>query len=356
MGAVGACGALFDVSGVALPATLLASIQPLGPYSLAEMGRELSGADHEATRTFDLPAGRTVRIERLVEPSATGEGRRPVSFTVSYLTEVPGRDQAVVLTFGTPAIALVDPLRVVFHQIACSLLINPAGQVQPPVGCRPAGARRGALMRPGSPGLVPIAPPGSLALLVASGPAAGASAPLPSGQTVVGREAPFPLDDEEISRHHITVTVDRGGTVTVADPGSRNGTVVSGLRLGGERPLPLGELIWAGSTALTIARAPAADAALVPADDGSFRYSRSPRLAESPRHARRAMPDPPPEPERPSFPMVAVITPVFAGVLMAFLFKQLQYLAFIALSPMMVIGNAVLRPAAQQARLPAARD
>jgi DNA segregation ATPase FtsK/SpoIIIE, S-DNA-T family len=194
-------------------------------------------------------------------------------------------------------------------------------------------------MRPGSPGLVPIAPPGSLALLVASGPAAGASAPLPSGQTVVGREAPFPLDDEEISRHHITVTVDRGGTVTVADPGSRNGTVVSGLRLGGERPLPLGELIWAGSTALTIARAPAADAALVPADDGSFRYSRSPRLAESPRHTRRAMPDPPPEPERPSFPMVAVITPVFAGVLMAFLFKQPQYLAFIALSPMMVIGN-----------------
>ena len=194
-------------------------------------------------------------------------------------------------------------------------------------------------MRPGSPGLVPIANPGSLALLVASGPAAGASAALPAGQTMVGREVPLRLDDEEVSRHHITVTVDRGGMITVADPGSRNGTVVSGLRLDGERPLPPGELIWAGSTALAIARAPAADAALVPADDGSFRYSRSPRLAEPPRHTRRAMPDPPPEPERPSFPMVAVITPVFAGVLMAFWFRQPQYLAFIALSPMMVIGN-----------------
>ena len=194
-------------------------------------------------------------------------------------------------------------------------------------------------MRSGSPGLVPIAPPGSLALLVASGPAAGASAALPSGHTVVGRDAPLPLDDEEISRHHISVAVDRGGAVTVADAGSRNGTVVSGLELDGERSLPAGELIWAGSTALTIATAPAADAALVPADDGSFRYSRSPRLAEAPRHVRRAMPDAPPEPERPSFPMVAVITPVFAGVLMAFLFRQPQYLAFIALSPMMVIGN-----------------
>jgi DNA segregation ATPase FtsK/SpoIIIE, S-DNA-T family len=195
-------------------------------------------------------------------------------------------------------------------------------------------------MRSGSPGPVPIAPPGSLALLVASGPAAGASAALPPGRTVVGRDAPLPLNDEEISRQHISVAVDRGGAATVADAGSRNGTVVSGLQLDGERPLPAGELIWAGSTALTIATAPAADAALVPADDGSFRYSRSPRLAEAPRHARRAMPDAPPEPERPSFPMVAVITPVLAGVLMAVLLKQPEYLAFIALSPLMMIGNA----------------
>jgi hypothetical protein len=132
VGAVGAYGALFDVSGVVLPATLLVGIQPMGPYSLDEMGRELPGAEHEATRVFHLPAGRTVRIERLIEPSATGEGRRPVSFTVSYLTEVPGRGQAVVLTFGTPAVALADQLRAVFHQIACTLLINPAGAVQVP--------------------------------------------------------------------------------------------------------------------------------------------------------------------------------------------------------------------------------
>ena len=142
VGAVGAYGALFDAWGVPVPATLLVSTQLMGAYSLDEIGRELSAADHEGglsvTRTFDLPAGPTVRIERLVKPSATGDGRRPVSFTVIYLTEVPGRDQAVVLTFGTPAIALADQLRAVFHQIACSLLINPAGQVQPPAGSGPA--------------------------------------------------------------------------------------------------------------------------------------------------------------------------------------------------------------------------
>jgi hypothetical protein len=134
VGTVGAYGALFDASGVALPATLLVSTQPMGPYSLDEMGRELSGADPSATRVFDLPAGQTVRIERLIEPSATGGARRPVSFTVTYLTEVPARGQVVVLTFGTPAIALIDRLRLVFHQIACSLLIDPMGQVQPPAG------------------------------------------------------------------------------------------------------------------------------------------------------------------------------------------------------------------------------
>ena len=129
---------------MALPATLLVSLQPMGLYSLDEIGRELSGADHEdapsAPRVFDLPAGRTVRTERLVEPSATGDDRRPVSFTVTYLTEIPGRGQVVVLTFRTPAITLVDQLRLVFHQIACSLLINPAGQVQPPVGSGLSGS------------------------------------------------------------------------------------------------------------------------------------------------------------------------------------------------------------------------
>jgi hypothetical protein len=81
---------------------------------------------------FNLPAGRTARIERLAEPSAAGDGSRPVSLIVTYVTEVPGRDQVIVLTFATPALALIDQVRPVFHQIACSLLVNPAGRVHPP--------------------------------------------------------------------------------------------------------------------------------------------------------------------------------------------------------------------------------
>jgi DNA segregation ATPase FtsK/SpoIIIE, S-DNA-T family len=137
--------------------------------------------------------------------------------------------------------------------------------------------------------------------------------------------------------------VDRGGAFTVVDEGSRNGTVLSSrhLQAGQQYPVRADELIWAGGSALTVARAPAADAALVPAGDGSLRYSRSPRMIGAPRHTRRAIPDPPPEPERAALPMLAIIAPTVVGVLMAVLLKQLEYLAFIALSPIMVLGNTL---------------
>ena len=196
-------------------------------------------------------------------------------------------------------------------------------------------------MRLTRPGPVPTASPGSLALLVAAGPAAGASAALPDTETFVGRDAPLPLHDDEISRRHLSITVSGGETVTVADAGSANGTVISGHRLAGERSLQLGDLIWAGRTALTVGWAPAADAALVPAADGSVRYSRSPTMRQPPRDMRRAVPDPPGEAERASFPVLAVITPVLAGAFMAVLLRQLEFLALIALSPVMVVGNAL---------------
>lgn len=59
-------------------------------------------------------------------------GRRLASLSVSYITEVPGRGQAIVLTFGTLAVAQARSLLPVFHQIACSLCLNPAGRAQPP--------------------------------------------------------------------------------------------------------------------------------------------------------------------------------------------------------------------------------
>ena len=203
-----------------------------------------------------------------------------------------------------------------------------------------AGVRNGAIISTGPVApAVPTAAPGTLALLVAAGAAAGASCTIPAGGLTVGRSAPLALHDDEISGRHFGLRP-AGGAMTIADAGSTNGTVVAGERLHAARDLAEGDLIWAGRTALMVAQAPAADAPLSPGEDGQLRYSRSPRLAERPRARPIVVPDPPPEVQKAPFPVLAVLVPVIAGLVMALLLKQAEYLAFIALSPIMLIGNA----------------
>jgi S-DNA-T family DNA segregation ATPase FtsK/SpoIIIE len=206
-----------------------------------------------------------------------------------------------------------------------------------------AGVRDGAIIStfPVRP-VVPVARPGSLALVVVSGPAVGASCEIPADGVAVGRSVPLELADNEMSGRHFLVRP-AGDAVSVTDAGSTNGTVVRGERLGRgrEQQLALGELIWAGRTALAVIRAPERDAALSGTPDGRLRYSRSPRLIEAPKAQRIVLPEPPPEPQKTTFPALAVILPVLAGVLMTVILHQLEYLAFVALSPIMLVGNAI---------------
>ena len=121
----GAYAAILDVPGGPLPATLLVSVRGLGGLTLDEIAAEMSTADSAlvppTVKMFDLPAGRTVRIERFPEWPGVAEGPRPVSFTVQYVTVVPAGGRAVLLMFSTPAVALAEQLRPLFHQIACTL-------------------------------------------------------------------------------------------------------------------------------------------------------------------------------------------------------------------------------------------
>lgn len=121
----GAYATILDVPGGPLPATLLVCVRGLGGLTLDEIAAEMSIADGPTApptaKMFDLPAGRTVRIERFREWPGAAEGPRPVSFTVQYATVVPGGGQAVLLMFSTPAVALAEQLRPLFHKIACTL-------------------------------------------------------------------------------------------------------------------------------------------------------------------------------------------------------------------------------------------
>lgn len=121
---LGAWVNLLEVPGGLLPATLVASAHPVTGQTLDEIAQDMAGVSDAAAppevRLFDLPAGRMARIERLQESPREGR-ERLVSLVVQYLAEIPGTGGAMVLTFSTPALALSDQLRQVFHQIACTL-------------------------------------------------------------------------------------------------------------------------------------------------------------------------------------------------------------------------------------------
>ncbi|WP_309246970.1 FHA domain-containing protein [Streptomyces somaliensis] len=93
------------------------------------------------------------------------------------------------------------------------------------------------------------------------------------GHVRVGRsaDADVPLDDPDVSRLHCELTVGGDGRVTVADPGSTNGTALEGRPVG-PRPVPLspGALLRIGESALRLSAG--ADAAPLPtAPDGEGR-------------------------------------------------------------------------------------
>ncbi|MET9652758.1 FHA domain-containing protein [Streptomyces sp. NPDC006460] len=95
----------------------------------------------------------------------------------------------------------------------------------------------------------------SARLHVVAGPDAGGVHLLHGGPIRIGRsmDADVPLDDPDVSRAHCTVTVGEDGRITVADPGSTNGTTLDGVRVG-DRPVRLrpGSLLRLGESALRL--------------------------------------------------------------------------------------------------------
>jgi predicted component of type VI protein secretion system len=71
-------------------------------------------------------------------------------------------------------------------------------------------------------------------------------------------------DDDEISRSHARISLDRSGFCAIEDLGSTNGTFVNGLRIAGPQTLSVGDTIELGGTTLVVRElpVPAAERAL----------------------------------------------------------------------------------------------
>jgi predicted component of type VI protein secretion system len=63
-------------------------------------------------------------------------------------------------------------------------------------------------------------------------------------------------DDDEISRSHARISLDRSGFCALEDLGSTNGTFVNGLRIAGPQTLSVGDTIELGGTTLVVRELP----------------------------------------------------------------------------------------------------
>jgi pSer/pThr/pTyr-binding forkhead associated (FHA) protein len=91
-------------------------------------------------------------------------------------------------------------------------------------------------------------------------------------------------DDEEISRSHARLSLDRTGFCAIEDLGSTNGTYVNGLRITGPETLSEGDTIEVGATTLVVRELP------IPHSEHTLRAIPS-RPTVIPGHAMAPAPD-----------------------------------------------------------------
>lgn len=186
-------------------------------------------------------------------------------------------------------------------------------------------------------------PGDGLHLVVVSGPEAGAWYPMrPSTPMRVGRsDGEVRLArDEMLSRLHVQFETD-GRQVKVTDLSSRNGTLVEGVRMDRPRLVEPGAFVHAGSSTLTVVAVEAADRAVLgTANDAGYAFPRTYRPASPDLRGEFRVPRPPARPDAGSSGWWRSLIPLVGGVGMAILMKNVIFLAFSALAPMVYAGDA----------------
>ncbi|WP_460434341.1 FHA domain-containing protein, partial [Angustibacter speluncae] len=180
-------------------------------------------------------------------------------------------------------------------------------------------------------------------LALVGGLHAGPRVPLPEGAPVrVGRAQACTLrtDDPETSREHLALTrrvepvevrVRRGCDGTRVGSARADGAVV-----GAGDPVGLGETVLAARPA-----APAADV-LAPVPGGVL-LNRPPRIVPDPVERSVRLPDLPRAPQRRRIPWLLALAPlVLAGVLYLVVPSFGPFLLFMAMSPLLVVGTALV--------------
>lgn len=175
--------------------------------------------------------------------------------------------------------------------------------------------------------------PGAVAVVTA-GNDEGLRFPLYPGPNILGREASADvvIADESVSRRH--AQIDIGTQIVVTDLGSANGTVVDGQPIESSTIRP-GTSIDVGATTVRIDLDPTGEGTT----GGAF--VRSPPTASPVIPEEIEAPKVPGVRKAPRIPVIAAIAPILMGAVMYLVTQRAATLIFIALSPIMLMGNAV---------------
>jgi S-DNA-T family DNA segregation ATPase FtsK/SpoIIIE len=255
-------------------------------------------------------------------------------------------DRELEVGLRNPEATLEDVLHAMVDRVPESVAID--GRVVPSAAkVVDAGLYEGAVLQ--------LTPDGTgtrvragLELVVLAGPDAGRAFALGAGRWSIGREATnrIVLDDETISRAHAELDLDEGGTGTILDLGSANGTYVDGLEVQNERAdvdpdsvIQLGAVALAVRTAIQDDRPLGLDVRRHLGPAGTAAFNRPPRLSRALAAAALEPPAEPGDPPPAHFSIATTVGPLILAVVMVALTRDIRFALFSLLSPFIGVGT-----------------
>ena len=221
---------------------------------------------------------------------------------------------------------------------------SPASGLPPEVEFGEAAVGSGDVVQLVNEGEAPApgSSPSALAVTVTAvdGPGAPTTLRLGLGSHHIGREQgnEIVLNDPLVSKRHARIDVTANG-VRLIDLNSANGVLLDGepvtrLDVAG------GESLVLGDTTITLAIS-GGRGAEVRRPAGPIKFLRSPRVEKRYGGAEYPGPDVPSEVDSQPFPWLAMIAPVVMGAVMFAVTRSAMSIMFVALSPLLMLGNYV---------------
>lgn len=189
---------------------------------------------------------------------------------------------------------------------------------------------------------VAVAVPTTHEVMVVGGSLAGTRIGLDPGNYQVGRDpgAAVHLPDPSVSQFHAQIAIGDFG-VHVADLGSTNGTYLDGVRLTAPTVVESGQVVEFGAVPVSIEPRTDDRPSSTGYADGRILFNRPPRVRRPFDPPKLAVPAPPDRPAKAKFPVAAAVVPLILGVVMFLFTKQLMFMLFMLMSPVMLVFSLV---------------